>query len=81
MDWQTIIVAIIILAAATYVARRGLARFNSFRANNSSCATGCGSCGSSEKPVTNPAKVLVSIDRLNTQKRPNTRLGDVYVEK
>ncbi|MGI8654687.1 MAG: FeoB-associated Cys-rich membrane protein [Pyrinomonadaceae bacterium] len=73
MDWQTIIVALIILAALAYTARRGLARFNSFRANNSSCTTGCGSCGGSEKPVTNPAKVLVSIDRLSTLKRPNTR--------
>jgi len=71
MDWQTIIVALIILAALAYTTRRGLARLNSFRANknNASCATGCGSCGGSEKSTaTKPATVLVSIGRLNTTK-------------
>ncbi len=74
MDWQTVIVVLIILAALAYIARRGFSRLNSFRANknNASCATGCGSCGG-EKSTPNPAKVLVSIDRLNTLKRPNTR--------
>jgi len=75
MDWQTIIVAVIILAALAYTARRGLARLNSFRANKTGapCSTGCGSCGGVEKPATKPATVLVSIGRLNTTKHHSGR--------
>jgi len=75
MDWQSITVALIILAALAYTARRGLARLNSFRANKTgaSCATGCGSCGGVEKPATKPATVLVSINRLNTTKHHGGR--------
>jgi membrane-bound ClpP family serine protease len=62
IDWQTAAVALIIAAALFYVARRGLARLRSFRASTS-CATGCGKCGETEKP-TNPAgSVLVNIKR------------------
>ncbi len=75
MDWQTIIVALIILAALAYTARRALSRLNSFRANknNAACATGCGSCGGSEKPAAKPATVLVSINGLKTSQRRTTR--------
>jgi hypothetical protein len=74
MGWQTIIVAIIILAALAYTARRGFTRLNSFRANKTGapCATGCGSCGGGERPATKPATVLVSIGRLNS---PRHRTG------
>ncbi len=74
MDWQTIIVAIIILAALAYTTRRGLARLNSFRAskNDASCATGCGSCGGGEKPAAKSATVLVSINGLKASPRRTT---------
>ncbi|HEV7843746.1 MAG TPA: hypothetical protein VGO69_08605, partial [Pyrinomonadaceae bacterium] len=48
LDWQTILVTLFILAAALYVARRGLSRLRSFRAgkrNSSTCETGCGCSG------------------------------------
>ncbi len=75
MDWQSITVALIILAALAYTARRGLARLNSFRANKTgaSCATGCGSCGGNEKPAAESATVLVSINGLKTSPRRNAR--------
>ena len=48
-DWQTIIVALVILAALAYVSRRALNRLRSLRVSKhlakSSCATGCGNCG------------------------------------
>jgi hypothetical protein len=74
-DWQTIAVALIILAACVYAARRGWARLRSFRAagaNTPACTTGCGSCGSgdSEADKTTPhANVLVQIGRTNTRPR------------
>ncbi|HEV2860683.1 MAG TPA: hypothetical protein VGX48_06745 [Pyrinomonadaceae bacterium] len=66
IDWQMAAVALIVLAALLYVARRGLARLRSFKASGAAagCATGCGKCGESEKPVVTPAgPVLVQIKR------------------
>jgi hypothetical protein len=68
-DWQAIAVALIILCALAYTARRGLARLRSFRAggkgNAPSCATGCGNCGG-EKETARPANVLVQISTKTT---------------
>jgi hypothetical protein len=50
-DWQAIAVALIILGALLYVARRALARLRSFRASRAACATGCGRCGDEETPA------------------------------
>jgi hypothetical protein len=72
-DWQTVAVWLIILAALAYVGRRGWARARSFRAGgkeqpgaSSSCASGCGSCGDTQKTpaktnATRPQNVLVQI--------------------
>jgi len=76
LDWQNILVALIVLAAVGYVARRGLQRLRSFRAgkgDSTSCATGCGSCGESQKPSTTPRTVFVEIGRSRTLPRSNTR--------
>lgn len=80
LDWQNILVALIVLAAVAYVARRGLQRIRSFRAGKGdsasaapSCATGCGSCVESEKPSTTPRTVFVEIGRSKTLTRNNTR--------
>ncbi len=43
-DWQSIAVALVVLAAAAYVARRAWARLRSMRAGAKS-AVACGSCG------------------------------------
>ena len=63
-DWQALAVALIVLCALAYVARRGLARLRSFRTrgrnNAPACATGCGNCGD-EKETARPANVLVQI--------------------
>ena len=70
LDWQTIVVALIILAAFVYVARRGLMRLRSMNANsnNASCETGCGKCG----PVSrNEAKTksFIQIRKLTIDKK------------
>jgi len=67
-DWQTVTVALIILAALAYVSRRGWARLHSFTAtgsnNASSCASGCGSCGGERRAGTPvPPKALVQLSR------------------
>ena len=70
-DWQTITVAIIILAALAYTGRRAWSRLQSFRARkavDASCETGCGSCGSNQKPQTTQRTVLVEIGRLKSKR-------------
>lgn len=63
-DWQPAAVALIVLAAAAYVARRALARLRSMRAGAKPGAPACGNC----EPERNaPAggmapKVLVQIE-------------------
>ena len=64
-DWQSIAVALVVLAAAAYVARRAWARLRSMRAGAKS-ALDCGSCasGDAKPPPTAPqATVLVQIGR------------------
>jgi hypothetical protein len=63
-DWQALAVALIVLCALAYVARRGFARLRSFRAGargGASCATGCGKCGDERSATATPPKVLVQI--------------------
>jgi hypothetical protein len=71
LDWQAIAVALIILCALAYTARRGLARLRSFRAGGKSnapaCATGCGGCGE-EKETARPADALVQISPKPTKR-------------
>jgi hypothetical protein len=74
LDWQTITVALIILAALLYAGRRAWSHLSSFRAKRageSSCATGCGSCGDGDqkpKPAV-PRTVFVEISRSRTAPR------------
>jgi hypothetical protein len=70
-DWQTIVVALIILAALLYTGRRAFLRLRSFRAKRASdCATGCGSCGGEPKaPSATPRTVFVEISRSRTSPR------------
>jgi hypothetical protein len=76
-DWQTITVALIILAAAIYVGRLAWMRLRSFRAAKggaASCETGCGSCGTNQKPATPTQRtVFVEISRYKTSSRSNPR--------
>ena len=77
-DWQTISVALIILAASIYVGRMAWMRLHSFRASRSggvdSCETGCGSCGNNQKPVAATEKtVFVEISRYRTSSKGNPR--------
>ncbi|HEV7374278.1 MAG TPA: hypothetical protein VGN95_06155 [Pyrinomonadaceae bacterium] len=75
-DWQTITVALIILAAAAYMGRLAWMRLRSFRAARSdaaSCETGCGSCGNNQKPVATERTVFVEISRYKTPSRNNPR--------
>ena len=74
IDWQNIVVMLIVLGAALYVVRRGWSRFRSFRAsgdgNAASCATGCGGCANNQQPAasatTQVAKTLVQLSRSHT---------------
>ncbi|HUQ33307.1 MAG TPA: FeoB-associated Cys-rich membrane protein [Pyrinomonadaceae bacterium] len=71
IDWQTIAVALIILAALVYTGRRAWSHLRAFRAKRAgepSCATGCGSCGSEQKPKpATPRTVFVEISRSRTK--------------
>ena len=70
-DWQTITVALIILAALAFTGRRAWSRLQSFRARKSvdaSCGTGCGSCGSTQKTQTTQKTVLVEIGRIKSKR-------------
>lgn len=60
MDWQTIIVALIILAASFFVARRVWSRIRSMNAKGDSCETGCGKCGTTAATQRN-TKSLVQL--------------------
>ena len=78
LNWQNILVALIVLAALCYVARRGLQRLRSFRAtrggsDGAPCETGCGSCNESQKPSETPRTVFVEIGRSKTLSRRSQR--------
>ena len=72
-DWQTIAVALIILAALFYVGRRAWSRLRAFRASKgvaAPCETGCGSCGE-QKPKAAPntqRTVFVEISRMKSKR-------------
>lgn len=64
-DWQSIAVALVVLAALAYVARRAWARLRSMRAG-AKPALDCGSCAGGDAkphPSAPQAKVLVQIGR------------------
>ena len=76
LDWQAIAVALIVLAALVYTARRALARLRSFSVSGrggaaSSCATGCGKCGDEEATAARPANAFVQIS--STRSPPSRR--------
>lgn len=69
MDWQTIIVALLILGAVVYVGRRGMRRLRAFgasKAASASCDTGCGSCDGATARSTTPVTTLIQINRPGT---------------
>jgi hypothetical protein len=73
-DWQTIAVALIILAALLYTGRRAWSRLRAFRASkgvSAPCETGCGSCGPEQKPKAAPntqRTVFVEISRIKSKR-------------
>ena len=60
IDWQTIVVVLIILAACFYVTQRGLMQLRSMK--DSSCETGCGKC-ESNSTTQKKKKSFVQISR------------------
>lgn len=71
LDWQTITVALLILAALVYVGRRGVSRlraFNTAKADAASCETGCGSCEASPSKPAAQLKTLVQLERSSTRR-------------
>ncbi|HVF57167.1 MAG TPA: hypothetical protein VM934_13510 [Pyrinomonadaceae bacterium] len=77
LDWQAVAVALIIIAALAYTARRALGRLRSFRASGrtgaAACETGCGSCGGEPKVAARSAPALVQINRAGGTARPDSR--------
>ena len=65
IDWQTVVVALVVAAALLYVARRGLARLRSFvtKGGGASCATSCGKCGEETGTRAAAGPALVQIKR------------------
>ncbi|HEX8175561.1 MAG TPA: hypothetical protein VF543_10610 [Pyrinomonadaceae bacterium] len=64
LDWQTILVALLIIAASLYASGRALSRLRSFRTgrrNSSACEAGCGCSGAGKAAV--EQKPLTSINR------------------
>ena len=69
-DWQTIAVALIVLAALLYVGRRALSRLRAGR--DGSTVSACGNCPSEKSAVQAPApRVLVQIDRSRINSTPH----------
>lgn len=68
IDWQTIVVVLIILAALFFVARRGFLRIRSMKANDTSCETGCGKCESNSATHKNK-RTIIQISRLIAGKK------------
>lgn len=70
-DWQAVVVALVVLAALLYTARRALARLRSFatgrRGADASCATGCGKCGDEDAP--RPDLIQISTQRTPSPRR------------
>ena len=73
LDWQTIAVALIVLAALFYTGRRAWSRLRAFRASKNAsapCETGCGTCGGEQKPQAAPTQrtVFVEISRIKSKR-------------
>jgi len=73
-DWQTIAVALCVLAALLYAGRLAWSRLRTLRAGKegeTACETGCGACG--EKPKVQPTgrTVFVEISRSQPARRRN----------
>jgi hypothetical protein len=68
IDWQTLVVVLIILAALFYVARRVFVRLCSMNSKETSCETGCGKCESNSTTHKNK-KSLVQISPSITGKK------------
>ena len=70
-DWQSIAVALVVLAALLYVVRRAWARLRSMRAG-AKTAIDCGSCddgGAKQRPPATQPTVLVQIGRQRNRPR------------
>ena len=65
LDWQILLVALVITTAGMYVARRLFQRVKSLtsKSGDGSCASGCGSCGNA---TTNKQPGVVQITRQAT---------------
>lgn len=50
MDFQTVLVLLVILAAVVYAGRRVFNRLRGFSSSGDSCETGCGKCAAQSKP-------------------------------
>lgn len=76
LDWQTILVTLFILAAALYVARRGLSRLRSFRAGkraSAACEAGCGCSGVDKQAGGAQKTVLLKVGRHSSSRQRHTR--------
>jgi len=65
-DWQSVIVALLVIGAIVYVGRLVIARIQSLsmsRGTSSACSTGCGSCAGSVNTPAPPVTTLVQIKR------------------
>jgi hypothetical protein len=64
LSWQTIVVALIILAAAVYVGRLAWDQIRAFgkESDGDACAKGCGNCPGTKTPVF-PAKQIIQLSR------------------
>jgi len=70
-DWQTILVILIVAAAAAYVGAQALNRLRSFNSKRaaSSCETGCGNCPGSKVTVKAEIQPLVQLSGAIKPKR------------
>jgi hypothetical protein len=62
MDWQSVMVALSVLAALTFVGRRGWTRLQSVLRTKvdlgSSCASACGGCASQKRVLDQKHQIL-----------------------
>ena len=63
MDWQNVIVALLVIAAIAVVCRRA---WSTFQLRKAGCNTGCGSCPATHSP---DAKPIVTLDLTKVEKR------------
>ncbi|MBI3863573.1 MAG: hypothetical protein HY290_16910 [Planctomycetia bacterium] len=65
LDWQLIVVAVALAAAAAYVARRGIGAWRSARKSSGGACSSCKSCGPAARPTGQPAN-FVPVDVLQS---------------